>query len=166
MRCVKVSGLAAVKNPQDYEARSNLMWSATWALNTLIAQGKKQDWMVHMLGQAVGALTNATHGMTLSAVSIPYYRHIMQFGLKKFARFAHIVWGIPREGNIEEELASKGIQVLADWIHAIGAVDNITDLGANEEMLEALADATILLPGGYKKPNRGEVIEIFTNSLK
>lgn len=77
----------AVKNPQDYEARSNIMWTATWALNTLIGKGKTEDWMVHMLGQAVGAYTDATHGMTLAAVSLPYYRHIMPYGLKKFARF-------------------------------------------------------------------------------
>ena len=55
----------AVKNPNDYDARSNIMWIATWALNTLVAKGKTTDWMVHMLGQAVGAHTNATHGMTL-----------------------------------------------------------------------------------------------------
>lgn len=165
MRSVIVSGLAAVKDPQNYESRSNLMWSATWALNTLIAKGKKQDWMVHMLGQAISAITNATHGMTLSAVSIPYYRHIMQYGLKKFARFAHVVWDIPKEGKTEGELAAAGIDSLKKWIDEIGAVNNISELGVNKDMLEALADATILLPGGYRKLDRGEVIGIFEKSL-
>lgn len=50
MRNVVEASRTAVKNPQDYEARSNLMWDATWALNTLIAKGKSTDWMVHMLG--------------------------------------------------------------------------------------------------------------------
>lgn len=68
------------KAPQNYGARSNLMWTAIWALNTLVAKGKSTDWMVHMLGQAVGVHTDATHGMTLSAVSLPYYCYI----LKKF----------------------------------------------------------------------------------
>ncbi|MBQ3937412.1 MAG: iron-containing alcohol dehydrogenase, partial [Ruminococcus sp.] len=76
MRSLIVSSRAAVKDPQDYEARSNIMWTATWALNTLVAKGKSTDWMVHMLGQAVGAYTDATHGMTLAAVSLPYYRYI------------------------------------------------------------------------------------------
>lgn len=165
MRSVIVSGLAAAKDPENYEARSNLMWSATWALNTLIAKGKKQDWMVHMLGQAVSAITNATHGMTLSAVSIPYYRHIMQYGLKKFARFAHVVWEIPKEGKTEEELAAEGIGALEKWIAEIGAINNITELGASRDMLETLADATILLPGGYRKLDRQEVIGIFEKSL-
>lgn len=69
MRSVIAASRIAIQNPKDYEARSNLMWTATWALNTLIGMGKTQDWMVHMLGQAVGAYTDATHGMTLSAVS-------------------------------------------------------------------------------------------------
>ena len=97
----------AVKNPRDYEARSNIMWIATWALNTLIAQGKTTDWEVHMLGQAVGAHTNATHGMTLSAVSMPYYRHIMKYGLQKFRRYAVNVWNIDPEGKTAEQVAEE-----------------------------------------------------------
>ena len=84
MRSVIHSSRIAVKDPKNYEARSNLMWDATWALNTLIGKGKTQDWMVHMLGQAAGAITNAAHGMTLAAVSLPYYRHILPYGLPKF----------------------------------------------------------------------------------
>ena len=86
MKSVVHSSLIAVKNPEDYEARSNIMWTATWALNTLIACGKSTDWMVHMIGQSVGAYTDATHGMTLAAVSLPYYRMIMPYGLNRFKR--------------------------------------------------------------------------------
>ena len=94
MKSLIHSSRQAVKDPQNYEARSNIMWIATWALNTLIAKGKSTDWMVHMLGQAVGAYTDATHGMTLAAVSLPYYRYIMPYGLDKFVRFAKNVWNI------------------------------------------------------------------------
>lgn len=78
------SARIAIQNPNDYEAGSNIMWIATWALNTLIAQGKTTDWMVHMIGQSVGAYTDATPGMTLLAVSMAYYRHIYTYGLEKF----------------------------------------------------------------------------------
>ena len=77
MRSLIVSSRKALADPCDYEARSNIMWTATWALNTLIAQGKPTDWMVHMLGQAVAAYTDATHGHTLSAVSGAYYRLLL-----------------------------------------------------------------------------------------
>ena len=70
MRSLVTASRAAVANPEDYEARSNIMWCATWALNTLVSRGKSTDWEVHMLGQAVGAHTDATHGMTLAAVAL------------------------------------------------------------------------------------------------
>ena len=110
----------AVKNPQDYEARSNIMWTSTWALNTLIGKGKSQDWMVHMIGQAIGAYTDATHGMTLSGVSIAYYRHILRYGLNKFVRFATAVWDIPAAGKTDEQLAQEGVKALLDWMKEIG----------------------------------------------
>ena len=165
MRSLIHSSRIAVKNPEDYEARSNIMWTATWALNTLIAMGKTTDWEVHMLGQAVGAHTDATHGMTLAAVSLPYYRHIMPCGLKKFARFAANVWDIPREGKSDEQLAAAGLAALEAWMREIGVSLNITELGATETMLPAIADSTFILTGGYKKLTRDEVIAILRESL-
>ncbi|MBD5278886.1 MAG: iron-containing alcohol dehydrogenase [Bacteroides sp.] len=165
MRSVIASSRVAVKDPENYEARSNLMWSATWALNTLIGEGKSQDWMVHMIGQAIGAYTDATHGMTLSGVSEAYYRHIMKYALKRFARFAHVVWEIPTEGKTDEQLASEGIDALAAWIKEIGAASEITSLGVTEDMLDGIADATIILTGGYETLNHDEIVEILRKSL-
>ena len=165
MKSLIVSSRAAVKDPEDYEARSNIMWTATWALNTLIAMGKTTDWEVHMIGQAVGALTDATHGMTLSAVSLPYYRLIKPFGLKKFARFAVNVWGIPAAGKTDDALADEGLAALEAWMREIGVAMTISELGATEEMLEKIADATFLLDGGYKQLTRDEVLSILRASL-
>ena len=159
------SSRIAVKNPEDYEARSNIMWTATWALNTLIAMGKTTDWEVHMLGHAVGTLTDATHGMTLSAVSLPYYRHILPYGLKKFARFAVNVWGIAADGKSDRQLADEGLAAFEAWMREIGVSMNITELGATEEMLPKIADATFLLDGGYKQLTREDVLEILRQSL-
>ena len=105
MRSLVHSSRIAVRDPQNYEARSNIMWAATWALNTLLAMGKSTDWEVHMIGQSIGAYTDATHGMTLSAVSMAYYRFILPYGTAKFARFAANVWGIDPTGKTEKELA-------------------------------------------------------------
>lgn len=159
------SSRIAVKNPEDYEARSNIVWTATWALNTLIAMGKTTDWEVHMIGHAVGTLTDATHGMTLAAVSLPYYRLIMPYGLKRFARFAANVWGISPAGKSDEQLAKEGLAALEAWMREIGVTMKISELGATEEMLPAIADATFLLDGGYKKLTREEVLEILRQSL-
>lgn len=165
MKSVIHASRIAVKNPEDYEARSNLMWDATWALNTLIAKGKSTDWEVHMLGQAVGAYTDATHGMTLAAVSLPYYRHIMPYGLHKFARFAKEVWNIPTENMSTQEAAEAGLAAMEAWMKEIGVVLSTRELGVTEDMIEGIADATFLLNGGYKVLTRDEVVEIIKESL-
>ena len=165
MKSLVHSSRIAVKNPKDYEARSNIMWTATWALNTLIAKGKSTDWEVHMIGQSVGAYTNATHGMTLSAVSLAYYRHIMNSGLKKFARFAVNVWGINPEGKSDSQLADEGIKALESWMKEIGVVLSLKELGVTEAMYDGIADGTFLLEGGYKKLTPEEVIEILKESM-
>lgn len=165
MRSVIHSSRIAIKNPQDYEARSNIMWTATWALNTLVACGKSSDWMVHMLGQAVGGYTNATHGMTLAAVSLPYYRHILPYGLPKFKRFAENVWGVQAVGKTDEQVAQEGLACMEAWMKEIGVAMSIRELGADETMLDNLADATMILDGGYKKLDRQEIIDIFRESL-
>ena len=165
MRGLIVASRKAVSDPQDYEARSNIMWTATWALNTLVSRGKSTDWMVHMLGQAVGAYTDATHGMTLAAVSLPYYRYIMPYGLKKFARFATEVWGISAEGKTDEQLAGEGLSAMESWMKEIGLVMKMSELGATENKIEGIADATIILKGGYKVLDRSEVVQILKESM-
>ena len=159
------SSRIAVRDMQNYEARSNIMWTATWALNTLIACGKDTDWEVHMLGQAVGAYTDATHGMTLAAVSLPYYRHILPYGLEKFVRFAKNVWGVDPTGKSDEEVANEGLACMEAWMKELGLVMNITELGANEEMIEGIAKATLVMEGGYKVLTHEEIVKILKESL-
>lgn len=165
MKSVIHSSRIANKNPQDYEARSNIMWSATWALNTLVAKAKSTDWMVHMLGQSVGACTDATHGMTLAAVSLPYYRHIMPYGLAKFVRFAKNVWDVDATGKTDEQIASEGLVAMENWMKELGLVLNITELGATEDMIPDLVKGTIVLSGGYKVLDAGEIEQIFRESF-
>ena len=165
LRSLIHSTRAAVRNPRDYEARSNIMWTATWALNTLVAMGKSTDWEVHMIGQAVGAHTNATHGMTLSAVSLPYYRYILPYGVKKFARYAVNVWGIDPAGKADEQTALEGLEAMERYMREIGLVMNITELGVTESMIDGIADSTLIMTGGYKVLTRGEVVEILRRSL-
>ncbi len=165
MRSVVHSSLIAVEDPEDYEARSNIMWTATWALNTLISRGKTTDWMVHMIGQSVGAYTDATHGMTLAAVSLPYYRMIMPYGLKKFSRFAVEVWGVSAEGKTDEQIAAEGLAALENWMKKLGVALSISELGATEEMIDGIADGTIILDGGYKTLTKDEVKQVLRESL-
>ena len=165
MKSVIHSSLIAVEDPENYEARSNIMWTATWALNTLISRGKTTDWMVHMLGQAVGAITDATHGMTLAAVSLPYYNFIKPYGLHKFVRFAKEVWGVDPNGKSDEQIADEGLAKMESWMKKIGVAMNLSELGTTPEMIEDIANATILLDGGYKKLDRDDVVAVLKASL-
>lgn len=160
MKSVIHSSRIANKNPEDYEARSNIMWTATWALNTLVAKGKSTNWMVHMLGQSVGACTDATHGMTLAAVSLPYYKNIMPYGIAKFVRFAKNVWNVDSTGKTDEEVALEGLAAMENWMKELGLVMNITDLGATKEMLPDLVKGTRILSGGYKALDASEIEKI------
>lgn len=155
----------AIENPKDYEARSNIMWTATWALNTFVAKGKSQDWEVHMLGQSVGAHTDATHGMTLAAVSMPYYRYILPYGLAKFKRYAINVWNVNGENKSDKEIAEEGLAKMEAWMKKIGLVMNITELGAKEEMLDDMVKSSFIREGGYKVLNKDDIKAILKASF-
>lgn len=165
MRSLIHSSRIAVADPQTYEARSNLMWIATWALNTLVDQGKTTDWMVHMIGQSVGAYTDATHGMTLSAVSLPYYRYILPYGVHQFRKFAVNVWGIDPTGKSDEEVAWAGLDAMEAWMKEMGLVLSLRELGVTEEMLEGIVQGTFVMDGGYRVLEPKEILEILKASL-
>lgn len=165
LRSLIHSANIASKDPTDYEARSNIMWTATWALNTFVAKGKTTDWQVHMLGQAVGAHTDATHGMTLAAVSMAYYRYIMKYGLKKFARYAAVVWGVNADGKSDEEVAAEGLSEMEKWMTGLGLTMNLTELGVTPDMIDAIADSTVTKKGSYKALDKAEIKKILRESL-
>lgn len=165
LRSLIHSANIAAKNPTDYEARSNIMWTATWALNTFVAKGKATDWEVHMLGQAVGAHTDATHGMTLSAVSMPYYRYIMPYGLKKFARYATAVWNVNPAGKTDEQIAEEGLKAMEKWMTDLGLVMHLADLGVTPDMIDGITESTLVMTGGYKVLDKPAIKKILTESL-
>ena len=159
------SSLIALEDPQNYEARSNIMWTATWALNTFVAQGKTTDWMVHMLGQSVGGYTNATHGMTLAAVSMAYYKHILPYGLAKFKRYAVNVWEVETAGKSDEEIALEGLTKMEKYMNKLGLVMNLHELGVTENMLDGITEGVFIMDGGYKVLDKAEIKQILRESM-
>ena len=141
------------------------MWTATWALNTLIGLGKQQDWMVHMIGHSVGAWTHAPHGYALASVSMAYYRRAMKPGLQKFVRFAKNVWDIKGDGMSDEQIAEAGLQALKEWMLEIGLPLTISELGATAEMIPGITETTVVYPAGYLNLSKEDVAEILKESL-
>lgn len=165
MRGLINASRVAVKNPQDYEARSNIMWTATWALNTLIGCGKRQDWMVHMIGHSVGAWTHAPHGYCLAAVSMAYYRRAMRPGLARFVRFAKNVWNVSTDGKTDGQVAEAGLAALKNWMMEIGLPLTIGEIGATADMIPGITGGTICYPAGYMDLKPEDVTEILRESL-
>lgn len=166
MRSLIHSSKIAIDDPKNYEARSNIMWTATWALNTFVAMGKSTDWEVHMIGQAVGAYTDATHGMTLSAVTLAYFRHILPYGMQKFVRYAVNVWGVGAEGKTDEQVALEGLAALDAWMRSLSLVMDLKTLGVTQEMLPGIVEATFIMQGGYKVLTKEDVMEILQESME
>ncbi len=156
---------AALKDPKDYESRSNLMWNATLALNTVTGLSKAQDWEVHMIEHQLGAYTDCAHGMGLAAISLPYYRHVYPYGLDKFVRFATEIWGVSKEGKTKEAIAEEGIHAMEKFMNECGIVTSLKELGATKEMLPKIAESTVILRGGYKQLTSDEILKILKESF-
>ena len=161
MRSVIRNLRAAIRDPRDYTARSNLMWDATMAENRLIKMGKQCDFECHNMEHQLGAYTNCNHGCGLAVLHPVYYRHIFQDGLPKFVKFAQNVWGIPREGKTDAELALAGIDALAAFIREIGLPTTLKELGAGKDQLRPIADSCGISQGSYKKMTHEEIYKIF-----
>lgn len=158
---------AAVKNPLDYVARSNLMWEATMAENRIIKLGKQTDFQCHMMEHSLGAYTDCNHGEGLAVLHPVYYRHICEAGTEKFARFAARVWGIPAEGKTAPDLARSGVEALTAFIKELEMPTTLGQLGITEEStdLKAAADSCAIVGGSYKKLTHEEIYEIFRECL-
>lgn len=154
---------AAIKDPKDYTARSNLMWEATMGENRVIKMGKQCDFQCHNMEHQLGAFTDCNHGAGLAVLHPVYYRMIYKDGLSKFVRFAKNVWGISRGERTDEELALAGIDALADFIKEIGLPTSFKELGLalDAETLRTIADSCGLSAGSYKKLTHDDVYDIF-----
>ena len=162
MRSVIKNLRDAIKNPEDYTARSNLMWASTMAENRIIKLGKKCDFECHQMEHQLGAYTDCNHGCGLAVLHPVYYRHIYEEGLPKFMRFAENVWQIEKGDMENQQFAKAGIEALADFIKEIGLPTTLRELGLeSQEGLKEIADSCNLAPGSYKKMTHKEILEIF-----
>ena len=152
---------AAMKDPMDYTARSNLMWDSTLGENRLIKMGKRCDFQCHNMEHQLGAYTNCNHGQGLAVIHPVYYRHIYKNGLPKFVRFAENVWDISPEGRSDEALALAGINALSEFIKEIGLPTTLKELGAEKEQLKEIADSCGISQGSYKIMTHDEILQIF-----
>ena len=159
MRALIVSAGKAMQNPNDYEARSNIMWTAAMGLNTVTGVSKTQDWEVHMIEHQIGAYTDCAHGAGLAAISVPYYKYIYKYGISKFVRFAHNVFDIEISPVSEDETALKGIEALGTFIKGLGLPDNLRELNVTADMLKPIAESCVT-GGGYYDMQADDILKV------
>lgn len=153
------SARTAIKNPEDYETRSNIMWCATVGLNTITGVSKTQDWEVHNIEHQLGAYTDCPHGLGLAVISMPYYRYIYKNGIDKFVRFAKNIWNVNTYGKTKDEIALEGISCLENFAKELGIPSTLRELGATEDMLEKIAYSAYE-GGGYRHMAHEDILKV------
>ncbi len=156
---------AAIADPEDIQARSNIMWTASLAENRIIKTGKTLDFQAHNMEHQLSAYTDCNHGEGLAVLHPAYYRHIYKDGLPKFVRFAERVWDLCRDDyESDEELASAGIDALQAFIKEAGLPTTLRDIGfgADEEkLLPEIAESCFISQGAFRPLTVDEILEIY-----
>lgn len=166
MKNIIRNSYAALKNPQDYIARSNLMWASTLALCGIAGCSKKGDWQVHNIEHQLSAYYDVTHGMGLAAISASYYRYICDCCLSKFKKFAINVFGVDSLNKTDKEIALEGIDFLENFFNEIGATTKLSELDisdANE--LDEIAQTCFISTSGYKVLTHDDIKIILKNAM-
>ncbi len=164
--CIKYTPMA-LENPCCYEARANLMWASTMALNGLVGAGKPGSWSCHPIEHELSAFYDITHGVGLAIITPKWLRHILNDKtVKRIAMFAKNVWNI--DENDEFEAAKKGIDALEEFFNNCGIPRKLSDLGIDKTHISEMARKAVFNGGliyAYVPLNEKDVEEILTNCL-
>lgn len=165
--CIKY-GPIAIKEPENYEARANLMWASTLALNNLLTYGKVTDWATHGMEHELSAIYDITHGVGLAILTPNWMTYVLDdTTLEKFVEYGVNVWDIDRA---KEKLliAKEAIEKTKEFLISLGIPSTLTEVGIGEDKLREMAvKATKRGPqGNFKKLYEEDVLKIYLSSLK
>ncbi|REE88696.1 hypothetical protein A8990_108193 [Paenibacillus taihuensis] len=158
----------ALENPNDYEARANLMLCGTMALNGgLISVGTQNDWASHGIEHEISAIYDIPHGAGLSIVFPNWMKHVYKERIDRFTQYAERVWGIERGTKSDEELALAGIEATREFFTRIGAPSTLAYYDIDSEHLDVMSREAVLFGplGNFKKLHQEDVRQILENAL-
>ncbi|SCG82463.1 NADH-dependent butanol dehydrogenase [Proteiniborus sp. DW1] len=166
--CIKY-GPIAIKEPDNYEARANLMWASSLAINGLIRYGKEAIWSVHPLQHELGAYYDITHGVGLAILTPHWMRHVLSDStVEKFVEYGKNVWDI-KDDKYDYDIANEAIDKTQEFFKSLGIPTTLRELGIGEENLEKMARAVTNYNGGtvgsYKPLSYEDVLEIYKKAL-
>ena len=147
LRTCRHAGPAALKDGGDLEARANLMWASSWAINGLLRKGKPQAWSVHPMEHELSAFYDITHGVGLAILTPRWLRHVLSAKTApKIARFGRRVFDIKSEDDVDA--ANEAIEALYDFFVRMGIPMSLKEVGIGEEHLAEMAKACADHAGG------------------
>ena len=160
-------GPKVIENPDDYQARANIMWAGMIAHNTCCGVGRDQDWASHDLEHELSAMYDCAHGAGLAVVFPAWMEYNMNHDVMRLAKAADRVWGCQMDFENPERTAKAGIEALRSFLISIGMPKNFEELGAKEEDIEKMAhsachgDARTGSLGGFVSLNQKDVENIY-----
>ena len=170
LRTVKENALILAKDPNNYDARAEVMWAGSLSHNGLTGCGNDGgDWMTHKLEHELGGLYDVAHGAGLAAIWGSWARYVYKNCLPRFKRYAINVMGVPATGT-DEEIALKGIEAMEEFYRAIKMPTNLRELGveAKDEDLKLMAHKCAVGVDGGKGSARflreEDMLQIYTMS--
>ena len=132
------SAIIAVRDPENYDARANLMWAGTMAHNNICGVGREQDWATHHLEHQLSALYDCAHGAGLAVMFPAWMEYNLNHDVMRFAQFANRVFGCDMNFSDPKETALQGIRNLRSFLHDIGMPLSFADIGASENDIPKL----------------------------
>lgn len=171
LRSVIKAGRAAMRNPENYEARATLLWAGSLSQNDLMGLGRRADWATHQLEHDLsGMYDHVSHGAGLAAIFPAWCRYVMDADVQRFCRFAQNVWGISGEGLSAEQWAEKGIEATAAYFAELGMPADLQAMGIDEARLPEMArkcsfDGQRTL-GGFKTLDQADMLVIYRKAFK
>ncbi len=154
----------AVIDPENYDARANLMWTSSFALCGMLNNGKKTDWESHNIEHPISALYDVAHGAGLAVVHPAYLDYILPHAVPRLRRLAVHVWGVDPAGKTDEEIARAGVAATRDFFRELGAPVTLGELNLPEDAIEKIADLTDLSCFSYRPITREDVVAILESA--
>jgi alcohol dehydrogenase YqhD (iron-dependent ADH family) len=167
MRCIVKESVKALAEPEDYDARANLMWAGTVAHTNICGAGRIQDWASHGIEHELSALYDCAHGAGLAVVMPAWMEYVMKADVSRFARFASEVFGVGADEI--SEMAAEGIRRYREWLKSLGMPTTFAELGAKEEDIPALVAKLGLRGntlGGFVQLDDTDVTNIFRLAVR
>ena len=167
MRTVFDQVFVVLKNPTDYEARANLMWAGTMALNGIVPLGMEGDWGCHGIEHVLSAHYDIAHGSGLAIITPPYMKYLCPLNPKKYKQYAVNVLGIDASGKSDLQVGLEGIARTKELFKEMGAPVSLHEVGIGEEKLGLMAKEMIASRplGNYSKIGYEELMQILRDAL-